>query len=134
MKKVNNHLIRSAVKPCYDPLDVGMDDDFTEDIPTYIEKARSLAKNNRDILWVFCREDFLERKVINRFLLSCIRKAEKAAGEKRKYLKNAYESSKTNNNFQRVYDLACATICKETGRGREEVFNEFVDKLIEYFK
>ena len=73
-KKINNRLIRTF-KPCYDPSNIGISDKESLPIKEWIEKYRTMVKDQSDIVWLVCRKEFMSDKDMRFFAVWCARQS-----------------------------------------------------------
>jgi len=74
MKEINNELIRSF-NPCYDPKAIGIDDSETLSVIEWVEKYRDVVNNQKDIIWLLCRNEFMSDKDMRLFAIWCARES-----------------------------------------------------------
>ncbi len=60
---------------CYDPIEIGMPEDYEDTIVNCIKEYRDKVKDKSDIIWLFCRSAFLNKKQRILFGIGCAREA-----------------------------------------------------------
>ena len=68
-----DHLI--AMKPCYTPESIGINEGFEMNIPDFIREFKDKVKSKKDIIWYLCRKQYMSDKDIRLFAVWCAREA-----------------------------------------------------------
>lgn len=63
-----------SFQPCYDPSDVGIPKNESLSVKDWVLKYRYIVKNEKDILWLICRPDFMSDKDLRLFAVWCARR------------------------------------------------------------
>jgi len=65
-----------SLNPCYNPIEIGMSENYEDSIVNFIIEFRTKVKSIDDILWVLCRNDFMTDKELRLYAVWCARKVQ----------------------------------------------------------
>lgn len=72
--KITLRLI-NALKPCYDPLDVGFTEEMSLTPLEFIDQFTDKVVSQKNIIWLLCRKQFMDEKALRSFTIWCAREA-----------------------------------------------------------
>ncbi len=64
------------LNPCYDPIEIGMKEDYEDSVVNFIKEYREKVKSKNDIHWVLLRKEFLTVKELRLFAVWSARKVQ----------------------------------------------------------
>lgn len=65
-----------GLKPCYNPIEIGMPTDYNDTIVNFINDYRNKVKEKADILWVLYRNEFLNDNELRLYAVWCARQVQ----------------------------------------------------------
>ena len=63
------------LQPCYNPSEIGMNEDYSDTIPNFIDEFKDKVKDKEDIIWLICSYQYMTNKDMRLFAVWCAREA-----------------------------------------------------------